>query len=242
MNTCIYIYEQVHTDGGWFECDANTEVIVAAGSWTPNLLWTAGLYMPIYPLKGYSITMDLPDTDSKSPTTPTRLPESDLVQRIVADQYIYGTRLGQQIRVASMGEFDGWNSTPTEHVDQTFRAEAAKKFPRMLGMMQNTPTRCGLRPFSADGVVLLGRLPQLDNCAVSVGPGFNGWKTAVGSANVLVDRLEHHSKHTVYDDFDAASLEPKGVKNAPILSRLALARHMPLKFKDLIPETLAKWF
>jgi glycine/D-amino acid oxidase-like deaminating enzyme len=176
--------------------------------------------------------MDLPETGGR--------PETDLPQRIISDKYIYTTRLGQQVRVASMGEFDGWTTKPTQHVDSRFRAEATKKFPRLAEMMAISPTRCGLRPFSADGIVLLGRLPQLENCSVSVGPGFNGWKTAVGSAFVLADMLEHKSTAHAYDGFDVTSLMPTSVTSAPILSRLALARHTPLKWKDLIPETLAK--
>ena len=51
-------------------------------------------------------------------------------------------------------------------------------------------TRCGLRPYSADGIILLGRVSALANLSLNVGPGFNGWKISVGAAEVLAAGLE----------------------------------------------------
>ena len=50
--------------------------------------------------------------------------------------------------------------------------------------------RCGLRPYSADGIILLGRVSGLSNLSLNVGPGFNGWKISVGAAEVLAAGLE----------------------------------------------------
>ena len=56
-------------------------------------------------------------------------------------------------------------------------------------MIIPTP-RCGLRPYSADGIILLGRVSGLANLSLNVGPGFNGWKISVGAAEVLAAGLE----------------------------------------------------
>ena len=50
----------VHTSNGIYKIGEDTEVIVAAGSWTPKLLSTCGFFCPVYPMKGYSVAMDLP--------------------------------------------------------------------------------------------------------------------------------------------------------------------------------------
>ena len=57
------------------------QVALAAGSWTPQLLWHAGLYLPIYPLKGYGLVMDL-DKAAKRP------PEKSLPRRVVSDSVL----------------------------------------------------------------------------------------------------------------------------------------------------------
>ena len=50
--------------------------------------------------------------------------------------------------------------------------------------------RCGLRPYSADGIILLGKVSGFQNLSLNVGPGFNGWKIRVGAAEVLAAGLE----------------------------------------------------
>ena len=55
---------------------------LAAGSWTPQLLWHAGLYLPIYPLKGYGLVMDLDKAAAKRP------PETSLPRRVVSDSVL----------------------------------------------------------------------------------------------------------------------------------------------------------
>ncbi len=56
------------------------QVVFAAGSWTPRLLWHAGLFVPVYPMKGYSLAMDLPEEGH-----PQRPREEDLPRRIISD-------------------------------------------------------------------------------------------------------------------------------------------------------------
>ncbi|CAM9429467.1 unnamed protein product [Phaeothamnion confervicola] len=143
-----------------------------------------GLYTPIYPLKGYSIAFHLPPKGS-----PERPPERELPQRIVFDKYTYSSRLGDEVRVTSVGEFCGWKTRPDADVDAAFRHQAKLHMPQLSQFLDATPTRCGLRPFAADGILLVGRIPQLANLSVNVGPGFNGWKVAIGAGRVLANAL-----------------------------------------------------
>jgi D-amino-acid dehydrogenase len=193
--------------------DPNTEVIVAAGAWTPQLMWGVGMYTPIYPMKGYCIALQVP----------AGVPEDHLPQRIVYDKYTYVSRLGDQVRITSIGEFAGWDTKPTPEVDKSLRAAAKRQLPALADLITETHTRCGLRPFSADGIILLGRVQPFQNLSINCGPGFNGWKTALGAGRVLADIVAGGGKDE--KDFDASFLSPSGrMKQAPLLSRISLKR------------------
>ena len=74
----------VQTDRGEVEVAPGDQVALAAGSWTPQILWHAGLYLPIYPLKGYGLIMDL----DKAPEGAARPPEKSLPCRVVSDSVL----------------------------------------------------------------------------------------------------------------------------------------------------------
>ena len=78
----------------------------------------------------------------------------------------------------------------------------------MQSLFDLTPTRCGLRPYSADGIILLGRIETITNLSVNVGPGFNGWKISIGAADVLGNILSN--KHNESYSFEKEKLSPKG--------------------------------
>ena len=67
------------------------------------------LYIPVYPLKGYAMSLS-----AKQVLSSTALKASDLPSRIVCDKYMFTTRLGDdEIRITSIGEFSGWSTQPT---------------------------------------------------------------------------------------------------------------------------------
>ena len=161
----------IYTSKGKIAVDSNTEVIIAAGSWTPKLLWLCGYFAPIYPMKGYSVAIDLPPEGSDN-----RPEESAIPSRMLIDQKLYISRLGNQIRITSMGEFCGWDTKPDYTIDRIFREAGKIRVPGLKPLFDASPTRCGLRPYSADGIIILGRIEDTTNLSVNVGPGFNGWK------------------------------------------------------------------
>ena len=69
----------VVTDRGEVAVAPGDQVAVAAGSWTPQILWHAGLYVPVYPLKGYGLIMDLHGA---------RAGDKSLPQRVVSDSVL----------------------------------------------------------------------------------------------------------------------------------------------------------
>ena len=84
--------ERIITDEEVLNIGPEVEVVVAAGAWTPLLLSTMGLFCPVYPMKGYSVAMDLPPHGSS-----LRIAEEDLPKRMLVDGKLYVTRLGEQV-------------------------------------------------------------------------------------------------------------------------------------------------
>ena len=191
----------IHTTKGIIDIDDNTEVIIAAGSWTPKLLWLCGYFAPIYPMKGYSVSVDLPQVGSN-----TRPKETDIPSRMLIDQKMYISRVGEQVRITSMGEFCGWDTKPDPKIDSMFRDKGRIRIPALQPLFDATPTRCGLRPYSADGIIILGRIKTTTNLSVNVGPGFNGWKISIGAADVLANTLV--GSDSGQDYFDSTLLSP----------------------------------
>ncbi len=204
---------RLRTDRGVVEIDPQTtEVVVAAGSWTGPILWTASLFAPVYGLKGYSIELELPEElRAQSP------------HGIISDAFTYVSRLGEnKLRMTAIGEFCGWNTEVDESIDRDFRAEVTRILPHFSSLARSAPTRCGLRPFVADGVVLIGRVDGVSNLSVNVGPGSNGWKICVGAGDVLARVLVGDEEQL---GFDPRCLSPAGrIVRAPLWSRMSLAR------------------
>ena len=70
-------------------------------------------------MKGYSVAMDLPANGS-----PDRPEEADVPSRMLIDGHMYISRLGDQVRVTSMGEFCGWDTRPDPKIDRQFHCDA----------------------------------------------------------------------------------------------------------------------
>ena len=116
--------------------------------------------------------------------------------------------------MTSVGEFSGWDTAPDPEVNKEFRIEARSHVPALAEFFDATPTRCGLRPYSADGIILLGRVENTANLSLNVGPGFNGWKICLGAADVLAATL--NKEDTSLFNFDCSKLSPTNrVKSSP---------------------------
>ena len=73
--------------------------VVALGSWSPQLLRPIGISMPVYPVKGYSITVPIKDADAAPVST------------VMDESYkVAITRLGDRIRVGGTAEISGYST------------------------------------------------------------------------------------------------------------------------------------
>lgn len=213
----------IHTTRGVIEAN-DAEVVVCAGAWTPHILNHCDVYAPVYPLKGNVFGIVCQCSCLAGYCIPFQAKESmsssEIPSRIVCNSFLFASRLGEQVRVTSVGEFSGWNTTPTRGVDLRFRKEAKSFLPELSEQIDETPTRVGLRPYVNDGGVLLGRIPGFRNLSINCGPGSNGWKNCVGAAEIVALSLEGSVDGL---GFDAACLSPEGrVGQSSLWSKLSL--------------------
>lgn len=170
-------FRAVSTSRGEIEADA---CIVAAGCDTRGLLTPLGLKAPIYPVKGYSATIDI-DADDPAPV----MPILDLKRRFVT------ARLGpNRLRIAGLAEFAGNDSTIDPARLQVLLDGAAQLLPKLADRIRNSPPNAwtGLRPMTPDGPPLLGPTP-IEGLHLNSGHGAMGWTQACGSAELVADLI-----------------------------------------------------
>jgi D-amino-acid dehydrogenase len=164
----------VVTDRGRSAFDA---CVIALGSHSPALAHQVGLRLPVYPIKGYSLTCDIAD--------PARAPVSTLLDE---SYKIAITRLGDRIRIGGMAEVAGYSDDLPERRRRTLEHSVTTLFPG-AGVISGARYWSGLRPMTPDGTPIVGRTP-LRNLFLNTGHGTLGWTMACGSARVLADIID----------------------------------------------------
>ncbi|HMX15357.1 MAG TPA: D-amino acid dehydrogenase [Rhodocyclaceae bacterium] len=161
----------VRLDGETLRADA---VVVCAGSYTPLIVRPLGVSVPVYPAKGYSVTIPVPD-DGIAP----RVSLTDDGCKIVF------SRLGDRLRVAGTAEFAGYDTTINRTRCAAILDRVFDWFPR-AGRRDAAEPWAGLRPSTPGNVPLVGptRIPGL---YLNTGHGTLGWTMACGSGKLLAD-------------------------------------------------------
>ncbi len=163
--------ERVATDAGDMRADA---YLVALGSYSPLLLKPVGIRIPVYPVKGYSITV--PITDAAGAPESTVMDESHKVAV---------TRLGDRIRVGGTAELAGYTLKLHEARRRTLAHVVTDLFPQG-GDVSRAEFWCGLRPMTPDGTPVIGAT-RLPNLYLATGHGTLGWTMAAGTGRVMAD-------------------------------------------------------
>jgi len=161
----------VETAQGMVLADA---FVVALGSYSPAMVQPLGLNLPVYPVKGYSITVPVADA--------ARAPVSTVMDET---HKIAITRLGDRIRVGGMAEIAGFDLSLSPRRKATLVHSVEDLFGG-AGDMSKAQFWCGLRPMTPDGTPVVGRTP-LANLYLNTGHGTLGWTMAAGSGRVLAD-------------------------------------------------------
>lgn len=161
------------TSKGEISADA---YVLAAGSYSPQLARSLKLRLPIYPVKGYSVTL----TPTNGP--PLRVPLVDFEQKLVI------TPLGQRLRIAGTAEFNGYDTGLNQIRGENLLRQAMITLPRLeQAAGQGGITHwTGLRPMTCDGPPILGASPY-GNLLFNTGHGPLGWTLCAGSARAVAD-------------------------------------------------------
>ena len=161
----------VHTSEGRVTADS---FVVALGSYSPALVASLGIKLPVYPVKGYSITVPVVD-DARAPVSTVM----DETHKIAI------TRLGDRIRVGGMAEIAGFDMSLSPKRQATLTHSVEDLFGG-AGDQGRAQFWCGLRPMTPDGTPVVGRSP-IQNLFLNTGHGTLGWTMAAGSGRVLAD-------------------------------------------------------
>lgn len=160
-----------HADG-WCERLKATGYVICLGSFSPLLLPPTAERLPIYPVKGYSITVPIADA-SRAPETSI----TDEARRIVF------SRLADSLRVAGTAELNGFSTNPNPARSQALIDWLEAYFPG-AGAIDQASHWCGLRPATPSNLPIIGR-SRLRNLWFNTGHGTLGWTLACGSAASL---------------------------------------------------------
>jgi D-amino-acid dehydrogenase len=163
--------EAVHTSAGELKAD---QVVLALGSHSPTLLKPLGLRIPVYPVKGYSITVPISDAQYA--------PESTIMDET---HKVAVTRLGNRIRVGGTAELAGYSLNLRQARRGTLEHVVTDLFP-CGGDVKQASFWCGLRPMTPDGTPIVGPTP-VKRLLLATGHGTLGWTMACGTGRVIAD-------------------------------------------------------
>lgn len=150
--------------------------VLALGNYTPQLLAPMGIRLPVYPLKGFSLT--LPIVNPAWAPTSTVLDESYKVAV---------TRFERRIRVGGMAEVRGFDLSRPARRRATLEKVVNDLYPSG-GDLEQGQFWAGLRPATPDGTPVVGGT-HFDNLYLNTGHGTLGWTMACGSGRYLADLM-----------------------------------------------------
>ena len=141
---------------------------MALGSYSPMLARTIGVDLPIYPIKGYSLT--IPVGNHQAPPTIGSVDETNLVAI---------SRFGDRVRVTATAEFAGYD-TSHRPADFAFMTSVVQELYPDGADYHRAEMWAGLRPMTPDNLPVLGRR-QHRNLWFNTGHGHIGWTMSHGT-------------------------------------------------------------
>ncbi len=178
----------VMTSKGMMKAD---HYVVAMGSFSRGLLQQVGINAPIYPVKGYSLTVPITD------------PEAAPVSTIMDETYkVAITRFDDRIRVAGTAELSGYNLDLLKQRRDTIAMVVSDVFPDG-GDVEYAEFWTGLRPMTPDGTPIIGKT-KFDNLSLNTGHGTLGWTMACGSGSFLADLVSGNKPEIDPEGLDIA--------------------------------------
>jgi D-amino-acid dehydrogenase len=163
----------VDTDKGRVEADA---YVLALGSFSPVLARPLGLSLPVYPVKGYSITLPILE--------PKQAPR---IGGVDEDHLVAYATLGNRLRLTATADFAGYDTSfSAAHFAGMVRI-SRELFPHAAAYDEPDYWAC-LRPMTPDGPPILGRC-KVSNLYLNTGQGHMGWTMAAGCGRIVADLI-----------------------------------------------------
>ncbi|UCH49772.1 MAG: D-amino acid dehydrogenase [Betaproteobacteria bacterium] len=166
--------------GGRKEVLSADAYVVSMASYSPFLLSPVGVRVPVYPVKGYSITAPV-KYDSAAPSV------------CITDESgkVGMTRLGENLRMAGTAELSGYDASISEARCAGIANRVRQILPNAVDY-SNVKKWAGLRPATPSNVPLIGRT-RYSNLYLNTGHGTLGWTLACGSGAAVADLISQRS-------------------------------------------------
>ena len=178
----------IRTDAGTLTAD---HYVLALGSYSPQLLKPLGIDIPVYPVKGYSITAPITDA--------AMAPESTIMDET---HKVAVTRLGDRIRVGGTAQLSGYDLSLDAERRKTLEFVLGDLFPQG-GDIARSEFWAGLRPMTPDGTPIIGKT-RYPNLHLSTGHGTLGWTMAAGTGRIIADLISGKTPEIAVDDLSVA--------------------------------------
>lgn len=163
----------VKTDGGTRKADA---IVVAMGSESPLFTRRLGVSLPVYPVKGYSVTLPVQGRNN--------VPSMGIADE---ERKVVVARLGGKLRAAGTAELVGYDRRIDERRARSVLKPLLELFPNGSDPGQ-VAFWTGLRPMTPDGSPVIGKT-RFRNLFLNTGHGSVGWTLACGSAKLVSDMM-----------------------------------------------------
>ncbi|HQC28694.1 MAG TPA: D-amino acid dehydrogenase [Methylotenera sp.] len=167
------------------------QYVIALGSYTRALMQGFGLQIPVYPVKGYSLTVPIVNPDAAPVST------------VMDETYkVAITRFENRIRVGGMAELAGFDLRLNPRRRETLEMVLNGLFPN-AGDTSEALFWTGLRPMTPDGTPIIGQASlAYPNVWLNTGHGTLGWTMACGSGQVLANMMVNEDTEIRIDDLN----------------------------------------
>jgi D-amino-acid dehydrogenase len=179
------------------------QYLVALGSYSRQLMKELSIHIPLYPVKGYSLTVPITNADAAPVST------------VMDETYkVAITRFHDRIRVGGMAELAGFDLTLNHRRRETLEMVVGDLFPAG-GNIPAAEFWTGLRPMTPDGTPIIGAT-RYDNLWLNTGHGTLGWTMSCGSAQLIADLMAKRRPAILSDDLALSRYERDHATSKPI--------------------------
>lgn len=179
------------TSEGFLEGD---RFVLALGIMSPFISRTVGQSLPIYPAKGYSLTVGVKNAES-----------APHVGGVDEKTLVAWSRQGDELRISSTAEFDGYDRGFDKDDFSNILGTARQLFPEAADWDTARMRSC-MRPMTPDGPPIIGLGKKHSNLFYNTGHGHMGWTMACGSSRILVDMMSGRRPEVGVEAFKVRSI------------------------------------